>query len=80
LDQVFWGTTQQLIFAQVGEGLLPLTLSVFNPTTEPMLNVTLNVFLPKGIFSQTGSRELTVTIPALPAGEPIFVSSNSERE
>ncbi|QGA69311.1 COG1361 S-layer family protein [Sulfolobus sp. E11-6] len=75
LAQVFWGTTQQLIFAQVGEGLLPLTFSVFNPTTEPMLNVTLNVFLPKGIFSQTGSRELTVTIPALPAGEPIFVSS-----
>lgn len=75
LDQVFWGTAQQLIFAQVGEGLLPLTFSVFNPTTEPMLNVTLNVFLPKGIFSQTGSRELTVTIPALPAGEPIFVSS-----
>ncbi|WWQ61734.1 hypothetical protein V6M85_01090 [Sulfolobus tengchongensis] len=75
LDQVFWGTTQQLTFAQVGEGLIPLTFSVFNPTTEPMLNVTLTVFLPKGIYSQSGSQRLAIIIPALPAGEPEFIST-----
>ncbi|MEM3269509.1 MAG: hypothetical protein QXZ61_03590 [Saccharolobus sp.] len=75
LDQVFWGTQQQLTFAQVGEGLVPLTIVVSNPTTEPMLNVTLNIELPKGLYSQIGSNELNLTIPALPAGQPEFITS-----
>ncbi|TRN02143.1 hypothetical protein DJ530_04780 [Sulfolobus sp. E1] len=70
LQQVFWGTTQQVTFAQVGEGLIPLTFVVFNPTADPMINVTLNVFLPNGIYSQTNNQHLSVKISALPPGQP----------
>jgi len=75
LEEIFWGTSQQLTFAQVGEGLVPLTFVIFNPTTNPMFNITLNVYLPKGIYSQNGENRLNVILPALPPGEPEFTTT-----
>jgi hypothetical protein len=63
---VQWGvsTVQQ---AFVGEGLVPLTIQVANPSDHVEDNVVLNVSLPKGVYSQGGQRYALFTASSIPA-------------
>jgi hypothetical protein len=63
---VQWGvsTVQQ---AFVGEGLVPLTIQVANPSDHVEDNVVINVSLPKGVYSQGGQRYALFTASSIPA-------------
>ncbi len=72
--QLLWGTTQSPTFARAGEGVTPITLVVTNPSEHPILNVKVNVTLPKGVFSLSGQDYICQEIPAVPAGEVVQVT------
>ncbi|MEM3947753.1 MAG: hypothetical protein QXY37_02200 [Metallosphaera sp.] len=56
------GTTSQII---VGQGMVPLTLTVSNPSNNVMDNVIVNLTLPPGVFSSTGKGYLTFNVPSI---------------
>ncbi|EZQ04940.1 hypothetical protein CM19_07800 [Candidatus Acidianus copahuensis] len=63
-----WGTSTSVQQAFVGEGLVPLTITLFNPTEVTMSNITLQLSLPKGVLSQSGKTNVTFIIPGIEPG------------
>ncbi|BBG23487.1 hypothetical protein IC006_0771 [Sulfuracidifex tepidarius] len=72
--QAVWGTSSSPTFPRAGEGVTPLTLVVENPSEHPILDVKVNVTLPKGVFSLTGEKYVCEEASAIPAGETIPIT------
>jgi len=73
--QLVWGTTSSPTFPRAGEGVTPLTLVVENPSEHPILNVKVNVTLPKGVFSMDGESYVCEDISAIPAGNAVPITT-----
>ncbi|QKQ99206.1 hypothetical protein GWK48_01260 [Metallosphaera tengchongensis] len=59
------GTPNNVEVLTQGEGLVPVTLEVSNPSQHVVSNVMINVTLPKGLYNQMGQDYVTFAFPSI---------------